>query len=54
MGGSHVVAAGRQPGLAVGFAPPNRFEFKDGDRVLFLGDTFFEREVDYGRIEARA
>ncbi len=29
------------------------FEFKDGDRVLFIGDTFFEREVDYGQIETR-
>ena len=26
-------------------------ELKDGDRVLFLGDTFFEREVDYGFLE---
>ena len=24
---------------------------RDGDRVLFLGDTFFEREVDYGHLE---
>ena len=29
------------------------FELKDGDRVLFIGDTFFEREVDYGHIETR-
>jgi len=29
------------------------FELKDGDRVLFIGDTFFEREVDFGYIEAR-
>jgi len=29
------------------------FELRDGDRVLFIGDTFFEREVDYGHIEAR-
>ncbi len=29
------------------------FELKDGDRVLFIGDTFFEREVDFGRIETR-
>ena len=26
-------------------------EFKDGDRVAFLGDTFFERAVRYGHIE---
>ena len=31
--------------------PP--FELRDGDRVLFIGDTFFEREVDYGHIETR-
>ena len=36
---------------AVAAAPP--FELRDGDRVLFIGDTFFEREVDYGCIEAR-
>lgn len=29
------------------------FELKEGDRVLFIGDTFFEREVDYGHIETR-
>ncbi len=29
------------------------FELKDGDRVLFIGDTFFEREGDYGWIETR-
>ncbi len=29
------------------------FELKDGDRVVFLGDTFFEREGDYGAIEMR-
>ena len=34
-------------------AAPEPFELKDGDRVLFIGDTFFEREVDYGHIETR-
>lgn len=29
------------------------FELKDGDRVLFIGDTFFEREVDFGHLETR-
>src|SRR5438552_4885775 len=29
------------------------FDLSDGDRVLFIGDTFFEREVDYGHIETR-
>ncbi len=37
--------------LAAHAAAP--FELRDGDRVLFMGDTFFEREVDYGHIEAR-
>jgi hypothetical protein len=30
-----------------------KFELRDGDRVLFIGDTFFEREVDYGHLETR-
>jgi glucose/arabinose dehydrogenase len=34
-------------------AADERFDLKEGDRVLFIGDTFFEREVDYGHIEAR-
>src|SRR5438477_1714319 len=34
-------------------AAPEPFELQDGDRVLFIGDTFFEREVDYGHIETR-
>jgi lysophospholipase L1-like esterase len=29
----------------------SRFEFKDGDRVVFLGDTLMEREGNYGYIE---
>ena len=33
--------------------PQPAFELRDGDRVLFIGDTFFEREVDYGHIEMR-
>jgi len=36
--------------LSLSAAP---FGLRDGDRVLFIGDTFFEREVDYGHIEAR-
>lgn len=35
-------------GLALRATP---FALQDGDRVLFIGDTFFEREVDYGQIE---
>jgi glucose/arabinose dehydrogenase len=40
----------------LGVAPvraQDAFELRDGDRVLFIGDTFFEREVDYGWIETR-
>src|ERR1700704_2442432 len=29
------------------------FEIKDGDRVLFLGDTLLEREGTYGYLETR-
>ena len=29
------------------------FELKEGDRVLFVGDTFFEREGGYGELESR-
>lgn len=29
------------------------FMLEDGDRVVFLGDTFFEREGAYGHIESR-
>lgn len=45
--------------IAVLFAPAipalaaQRFELRDGDRVVFLGDTFFEREGTFGNIEAR-
>lgn len=38
-------------GFGVGAA--DRFELRDGDRVLFLGDTFFEREGEYGALEAQ-
>ncbi|MGE3310325.1 MAG: PVC-type heme-binding CxxCH protein [Limisphaerales bacterium] len=39
--------------VAVPVQAADRFELKDGDRVVFLGDTFFEREGDYGGIEMR-
>ncbi len=29
----------------------NSFELVDGDRVLFLGGSFFERALDYGHLE---
>lgn len=32
-------------------APPKKFAFKDGDRVVFLGDTWMEREQKEGYIE---
>ncbi|MSU58952.1 MAG: sorbosone dehydrogenase [Pedosphaera sp.] len=43
--------AGSSP--ATLFAAEAPFELRGGDRVLFIGDTFFEREVDYGHIETR-
>lgn len=33
-------------------AAPPPWEFKDGDRVVFVGDTFIEREQRYGYVEA--
>jgi putative membrane-bound dehydrogenase-like protein len=43
--------------LALVFCVPSRavdpLEIKDGDRVLFLGDTLLEREGTYGAIETR-
>ena len=32
-------------------APPEPFALKDGDRVVWLGGTFVEREQSYGRFE---
>ena len=34
-------------------APGWAFEFKQGDRVVLLGNTFIEREGNYGHIETR-
>src|SRR6266542_3191944 len=45
------VAAADGPAPTTSSAKP--FEFRDRDRILVLGDTFFEREGDYGLIEAR-
>ena len=39
------------PLLAFAAAPTKPFEMRDGDRVVFLGDTLMEREKDYGYIE---
>ncbi|MFO0950784.1 MAG: SGNH/GDSL hydrolase family protein [Isosphaeraceae bacterium] len=33
-------------------AAPPRFEWKDGDRVVLIGDTFVEREQTHGYLEA--
>ena len=46
-------AAGADIGAPAKGVAPQRFEFREGDRILFMGDTFFEREADYGQIEAR-
>ena len=35
------------------FARAESFEIKDGDRVIFLGDTLIEREGTYGYLETR-
>jgi len=32
-------------------AQDDTFELRDGDRVIFLGNSFFERAIDYGVIE---
>lgn len=37
--------------LAAGAADPPKFEFKDGDRVVLLGDTLIERDQKYGYFE---
>ncbi len=37
--------------LAVRGAEPPRFEFKDGDRVVLVGDTLVERDQRYGYLE---
>ena len=40
------------PALAAPAAPPaEKFELRDGDRVAFLGNTFFEREQAYSYLE---
>lgn len=39
------------PALHCAVAPAETFELVSGDRVVFLGATFFEREVRYGCIE---
>jgi len=39
------------PLLAFAAAPAKPFELREGDRVVFLGDTLMEREKDFGYIE---
>lgn len=34
------------------FAEPAKIEFKEGDRIVFVGNTFAERMVHYGHFEA--
>ena len=54
--GSLSLAVRRVAGLACTLLIPSAYaaglELKDGDRVVFLGDTFLERESDYGHLEA--
>src|SRR4051812_1360527 len=33
--------------------PRQAFQFNEGDRVVFIGDTLIEREAEYGYIEER-
>lgn len=40
-----------QQSVLISAAEGAPFELKDGDRVVFLGDTFIEREQYYGWIE---
>jgi hypothetical protein len=39
------------PLLTFAAAPTKPFELRDGDRVVFLGDTLMEREKDFCYIE---
>ena len=39
------------PFLESAAAPVKPFELRDGDRVVFLGDTLIERETHYGYVE---
>jgi putative heme-binding domain-containing protein len=61
LGGCLIYSACQSPrptdAASTGTAPPTvasaspRFELRDGDRVVFLGDTLMEREQYYGWIE---
>lgn len=53
LGGGTAEGLGQAAGAATRPAVPPTFEFRDGDRVAFLGDTWVEREQSYGYIEAR-
>ena len=47
-----LVAVGLMPNLVRAGEPETKpFELIDGDRVVFLGGTFFEREAKWGYIE---
>jgi putative heme-binding domain-containing protein len=39
------------PGVVFAAAPTKPFELRDGDRVVFVGDTLIEREQHYGYVE---
>lgn len=46
-----VVAAPPPKVRKVRTGPPEKFELRDGDRVVFLGNTLIEREQKYGYLE---
>ncbi|MBU6401879.1 MAG: hypothetical protein KGS61_16305, partial [Verrucomicrobia bacterium] len=46
-------AAIRGQPFALPAEPPRPFELREGDRVVFVGDTLVEREQEYGYLEAR-
>ena len=45
--------AGRLVSSAPGQTATEAFEFRDGDRVVLVGDTLIEREQSYGYVETR-
>lgn len=48
---THVAAAAPAPDPAASAAAGGPLTFKDGDMVVLLGDTFFERDYLHGQIE---
>jgi len=48
-----ISAFAQTPGAPAVPSQPTAFEFKDGDRLVLLGNTVFEREQRYGAFEPR-